>query len=117
MPVRPTSAGRGFFSVEWIAVSLAGKPFAAEAPPTFRIDRDGRYGGFGGCNRYGGAAVVEGAKLKMGNAFSTKMFCVGAGSDNEMRFLAALRTVTGWQMPGRELTLESAQGPLVFRRK
>ena len=117
LPAAAALRRRRFYETDWVAVSLAGEPFAPEALPTFRIERDGKYGGTGGCNRYGGKATVKGAQFVAGNAFSTKMFCHGPGSANETRYLGALAKATGWRFQGQDLLLETAQGPLLFRRK
>lgn len=117
VPAAATIRRRKLYEVDWVAISLAGQPFASEALPTLRIERDGKYAGSGGCNRYGGKAAIKGAQMAMGNAFATKMFCAGPGGTNEMRYLGALRTVTAWRFQGQDLILDSAQGPLAFRRK
>lgn len=117
VPAAATLRRRKFYEVEWLAVSLAGTPFAEEALPTFRIGRDGKYSGRGGCNRYGGQAVVKGRRISPGNAFSTRMACMGPGGDNETRFLGALSKATAWRFEGPDLVMETAQGPLRFRRK
>lgn len=117
VPVAAALRRHRFYEIDWVAVSLDGKPFAPEALPTFRIERDGKYTGRGGCNRYGGTAVVKGDKIAPGNAFSTRMACIGPGGDNETRYLNALAAATAWRMQGQDLLLDTTKGPLLFRRK
>jgi heat shock protein HslJ len=57
--------------------------------------KDGRAGGVGGCNNYSGpiAAGDNPRALKIGPLISTRMLCMGAGSEVETKCLAALQSV------------------------
>ena len=102
--------------VDWQAVSLNQKPFAAEALPSLNV-ADGRASGTTGCNRYTGNLTVNGAKLAVGPMAMTKMFCHGPGGDNERRFVSALGSAQSWTLKDKVLTIETAHGTLRFERK
>lgn len=103
--------------VQWVAESLAGKAFAPVSRPTLRIAPDGRASGTAGCNRYMGTASLSGASLGFGGLAMTKMACFGAGGENESRFAPALGSARSWRMEKRSLIIETANGPLRFRRR
>ena len=64
--------------------------------------------GFGGCNSYSGPATVSGATLKIGPVASTQMACVGAGSDVEQAYFAALGKVATFTATTDSLTMFDA---------
>lgn len=74
----------------WRIVSIGGEAVTAPRTPTTAFD-DARISGSGGCNRYTGGYTVDGDRLMLSGVASTKMACVGAGSDTETRLFAALR--------------------------
>lgn len=103
--------------VQWVAESLAGKAFAPVSRPSLRLAADGRAYGSTGCNRYITTASLSGASLSFGGLATTKMACFGAGGDNEARFAPALGAARSWRMEKRILVIETANGPLRFRRR
>jgi len=111
--------GQAFpFDAVWIAESLGEKRFAPVSRPTLRIARSLQIAGSTGCNRFmGGPAAIEGARLTIPPLATTKMMCFGAGGDNERMFLPAIASTSGWRFERRMLVLETAQGPLRFRRR
>jgi copper homeostasis protein (lipoprotein) len=70
--------------------------------------------GFGGCNRLAGGYQLDGAKLSFGEIAATMMAC-SAGMDQEQKFTAALKRVTGWRISGQRLELLDAAGQPVAR--
>jgi heat shock protein HslJ len=103
--------------VDWRAERLGTTAFDAEALPTLLADGKGGISGSTGCNRYTGSMIVTGEKLTMGPMAQTKMFCMGPGGQNEMRFSAAIRSATSWRLDGTALVIETASGTLRFTRK
>ena len=102
----------------WVADSLGATKFAATSRPTFRMQRGGEVSGRTGCNNYmSRSAVLDGASLTIGPVAMTRMACFGAGGDNERLFAPAISAVTGWRVERRRLILETAKGPLTFRRR
>lgn len=103
--------------IEWHAERLGNTAFDAEALPTLRADGKGGIAGSTGCNRYTGSMTVSGAKLTMGPIGQTKMFCMGPGGQNELRFSSAIRSATSWRLDGTALVIETASGALRFKRQ
>lgn len=65
---------------------------------------EGRINGNGGCNSFGGKLSVEGNSLKLGNIFSTKMYCNEVQAiENE--FFSRLQKVTGYTISEKKLIL------------
>jgi heat shock protein HslJ len=77
--------------------------------------KNGRVEGTGGCNTYGGAiADGTGARaLAVGRLMSTRMFCAGAPSDVEAKYLAALQAVFQFGFVAGDLALTYKDGTAV----
>lgn len=73
---------------------------------------DGKTGGNGGCNSFGGILVVAGNGLSISNIFSTKMYCSDVQSI-ENDFLKQLRKVTRYEIKGNTLLLFEKDNPLL----
>lgn len=76
--------------------------------------------GSAGCNQYSGAYQVEGNVLALGPMGATKMACLEPEGlmEQESRYLQALSGITAYQIYGRQLWLEAADGlSLVFATK
>ena len=101
----------------WRLVSLQGR-----VPPggdlTIRFGADGRVGGTGGCNSFGGAFGYEAATglLEIGDLASTKRACAEpARNQAEAAYLVALRGVTeAAGDPDGRLVLTGDGAQLVF---
>lgn len=68
-----------------------------------------RLAGFGGCNRLAGGYQLDGTKLSFGDIAATMMACP-TGMDQEQKFTAALKRVTGWRISGQRLELLDSAG-------
>ena len=75
---------------------------------------DGRFGGFGGCNRLLGSYRVAGERLELSPAASTMMACPEA-MVTERAFIDALGQVASWRILGEHLELFDADGALLAR--
>jgi heat shock protein HslJ len=79
-PERPTLLG------QWRIVALDGRPLAVGRdgrPPVLTFDEDG-YGGYAGCNAFGGQGLTHEGRFYGGFALSTAMAC-GAPFDGQER--------------------------------
>jgi len=65
---------------------------------------DGKIGGNGSCNSFGGNLTVDGNNLHLGNIFSTKMYC-DAVQSIENDFLKRLQKITRYEIKGNKLLL------------
>lgn len=106
---------------EWRLVEYgpADAPVASrpEPPITLTFEEDGRIGGSGGCNSYGGTYQLDGQSLTMGQIQSTLMACADAAvTQQESAYLAALGSATTLQLDGDELTMAYEGGQLRFTR-
>jgi heat shock protein HslJ len=96
---RAAAATSSFEDIAWALVSPAG-PSA-----TFT---DGKVGGSGGCNQFGGTYTQDGDALEVGDIVSTQMSCGPKADDVERAYLAALERVASWSRDQDELTLTDA---------
>ena len=96
--------------VEWVAVSIAGQPAHEEVRSTINFDDEGLAFGEAGCNTFRGAYELEGDGISFGPMASTRMFCEDPRQEQEDRYLAALATVTRYEIAGGELRLLPADG-------
>jgi len=63
-----------------------------------------RVSGNGSCNSFGGSVTINDNSLKIGNLFSTKMYCESVQSI-EADFFAALGKVTRYEIKGNSLLM------------
>lgn len=66
---------------------------------------DGTMAGSNGCNRYSASYALDGEKVTLGRAVSTKIACTGSAGQVEAAFTAALGRVERWHIDGEELVL------------
>jgi heat shock protein HslJ len=79
---------------------------------TANFGADGNLSGNGGCNTYTASYTVDGNKISIGPAATTRMACEQAVMDQEQQYLAALATAATYQMSGDKLELRTADGAL-----
>ena len=77
----------------------------------------GTLGGSDGCNRYMSGYRLEGDRLTIGPIATTRMTCQGpdAVAAQAATYAAALGTVAGYRIEGRQLTLLDADGKTAAR--
>jgi heat shock protein HslJ len=81
---------------EWRVEEIAGEPAAGvpgEAAPTLRFAADGRVSGRAGCNRFTAGYTLDGERLRIERAASTRMACPPPRMALEQRFLDFLGDV------------------------
>ena len=114
------AGGQALDGTHWTLTQLNGQPpVAAEAVVDLSFQAEGRIGGNGGCNSYGGDYAVSGSRLTVSNLMSTLMACLDDGlNTQESAYWAALGTVASYDLSGDVLTLKDASGAavLVFAR-
>jgi heat shock protein HslJ len=79
---------------------------------TAYFDEEGTLSGSAGCNNYSAAYVVDGDKITIGPAITTRMFCGDPEGimDQETRYLAALDMVSAYQFEDDRLILMDSEG-------
>ncbi|WP_118974506.1 META domain-containing protein [Taibaiella koreensis] len=96
--------------------SLAGTGWTLSSIPDFTPEKTrrpvtiifedslSRFGGYAGCNSYGGSYTVEGTGLKLGQVVATKMACM-PGLDTENKLYKIFDEVDHFRISGNKLTL------------
>lgn len=81
---------------------------------TMAFSADGKVSGSAGCNRYTRSYTLDGKKLTLGPAATTRMMCAKPEGvmDQERRFLKALDTVATGRFEGDRLELRTADDAL-----
>ncbi|MBK5965093.1 heat-shock protein [Thiocystis minor] len=89
----------------------------AGADISLEFSEEGTLGGSDGCNRYMSGYRLEGDRLTIGPIATTRMACRGpdAVAAQAAAYTAALGTVAGYQIEGRQLTLLDADGKTAVR--
>ena len=109
-------AAAPFEDVDWRLLDVDGRPaVAAPTPVRVRFRSDSlRAFGDGGCNRFGGPYVRDGASLRIGPLFSTKRACADdAATRQETAVLRALEATRRHAVSGDTLVLSGDAGPLI----
>jgi len=104
---------------EWVLADLAGTPALPGGKATLSFLEVGRVAGNGSCNRFAGAVVITGDKLKMGPLASTRMACVdNAVGQQEDTYFKALNAATryAYQDPYLLIYADGFEKPLRFAR-
>jgi putative lipoprotein len=104
---------------EWRLVSLG--RFGAESLPapgsriTLKFGKDGRVGGSGGCNSYGGSYQVQGDRLTFYRVFSTKRACIDPNANRqESQYFAALESANRFRLLDKRLSVYYSGGQSVL---
>lgn len=91
---RAGAAGPSLAGTEWVVTHLQGKPLALATtarPATLAFGRDGQFGGFSGCNDYGGRYRIIGGRLDIPEGISSHMVgCEGEGAAVEQALYTSL---------------------------
>ena len=75
---------------------------------------DGMVGGSGGCNRYRASFEMDGDRIRIGPAATSRRSCGSPGGvmEQEAQFLRAIESVAAARMEGDRLELRTADGAL-----
>jgi heat shock protein HslJ len=79
---------------------------------TANFGADGKLSGNAGCNDYSAPYQLDGNKITIGPAVTTRMACEQAAMDQETQYLAALATAATYRIDGSKLELRTADGAL-----
>lgn len=96
----------------WVVTEIDGQPFSARA--TISFPEQGRFGGQGPCNTYGGAQTAPYPWFQIEAIRSTKRACADLQAEN--RYFDALRAMTISEVSGATMVLSNEAGrEIVFR--
>lgn len=111
---------------QWVLESFGSEqgeePVVGETDLTLMFEADGRAGGDGGCNIFGGMYEVQDSQITFTQMFSTLRACVDDSvNEQETRYLQALQAATEYELSGDSLVIhygdEQEQGTLNFTRQ
>ena len=111
---QPGADGR-LANTRWVLASFGAEggqsPVVEGTTITLNFGGDGRAGGSGGCNSYGGEYRERGDGLSFGPVVSTKRACLGEPANRqEQRYLAALGAASRFELSGDRLTIFQGDG-------
>ena len=79
---------------------------------TANFGADGTLSGNGGCTEYSATYQIEGDKISIGPAATTRKMCEQAEMDQETQYLTALTTAATYRIDGLKMELRTADGAL-----
>jgi heat shock protein HslJ len=95
---------------DWLLADLGGQAMLPDTRVTLRF-ADGQISGTDGCNEYGAAYTLKGAKLSVNKHISaTQMACAEPIMQQAARYVAALTQSTEYTLDGQQLRLLDARG-------
>lgn len=113
---------KDFENTHWSLISLgpvgAEKPIVAGSNITL-LAADGKFGGYAGCNSYGGAYEVTGDQLSLHDINSTLMACTDEQiMQQEQRYFQALQSAGRFAVGDNRLTInyDNGNSALVFEK-
>ena len=100
----------------WKLVELNGGPVApAEAKDLHMILKgQDQVTGYSGCNQFMGSFTETGGGLSFGPIAGTRRMCESV-MDQEMTFLQALESASGYDISGEDMAVSDAQGTVTMR--
>lgn len=100
----------------WNLLTLAGESPITGSQITLDFDNEGQLGGSSGCNSFFGHYTIEGEALTISEVGSTMMACMDNGvMEQESAYLGALAAAESYTLSDDQLTIQTAQGELVFQ--
>jgi heat shock protein HslJ len=110
-----SSAESKLANTQWRLTSFgatgAESPVIEGTTITLKFGADGRAGGSGGCNSYGGEYRERGDNLSFSQIISTKRACLEQNANQqEQRYFAAVETASKFKLSGNRLTIFHGNG-------
>ncbi|MBD0324863.1 MAG: META domain-containing protein [Pyrinomonadaceae bacterium] len=110
-----SSAESKLANTQWRLMSFgatgAESPVIEGTTITLKFGADGRAGGSGGCNSYGGGYRERGDNLSFNQIISTKRACLEQGANQqEQRYFTALESASKFKLSDNRLTLFHGDG-------
>lgn len=110
--------GNPLAGVEWEVFELGGRMLILEDVPTIAFDSDGRFGLYGGCNRFTGKATIDDGSIAfLAKTTGTRQACSEVRAKLEKDVLDALAASSGYVRNGVLLSLTNSTGVTLIRFK
>jgi putative lipoprotein len=117
-PSTGSGPGNPLAGVEWEVFELGGRMLIVEDLPTIAFNSDGRFGLYGGCNRFTGTATIgEGTIVFPVKMAGTRRACSEVRAKLEKDVLDALAASSGFVRNGALLSLTNSNGVTLVRFK
>ena len=118
-PASSSSAESKSANTQWRLASFGASgtesPVIEGTTITLKFGADGRGGGSGGCNSYGGEYRERGDNLSFGQIISTKRACLEqSANQQEQRYFAALESASKFKISDNRLTIFHGDGRSVL---
>lgn len=102
--------------IEWAAFEIGGRMLVTEDPPSMTFGEDGRFGMYGGCNRFTGQAEIgDGTLTILQPLAGTRRACPEPRMNLDKAMVEALEKTTGFVRYGKNLSLTNDAGVTVLR--
>lgn len=99
---------------DWTVAAIGNAAITGDPPLTLSIGQ-GRYGGYAGCNRYGGPVTQTGGSIAFSPAAATRMVCSERGRmEREQALLDLVAAAQSWSIEGNRLLLSDGSGQVVL---
>lgn len=100
----------------WKLVELNGSPVTAGEGKDLHMILKGQdqVTGYSGCNQFMGSFTETGGGLSFGPIAGTRRMCENV-MDQEMTFLQALESASGYDISGEDMAVSDAQGTVTLR--
>lgn len=100
----------------WKLVELNGGPVAPAESEDLHMILKGQdqVTGYSGCNQFMGSFTETGGGLSFGPIAGTRRMCESV-MDQEMTFLQALESASGYEIAGEDMAVSDAQGTVTLR--
>lgn len=113
--VVPALAQTGAPTGKWLAEDIAGGGVLERIETTIEFGPDGAVAGLGGCNRFFGKAMIEGASLRFAAMGGTRMMCPPAVMTQEGKFQQALDATRAYAIKDGKLEFLDGSGTMLAR--
>ena len=96
-PGTPKSCTERLTEVTWRLVTIDNDSVILKNSATLQFDKNGKIGGFDGCNSYFGKAEWTDSEITFGPVGSTRRFCRGEAGKVERAMLSMFKGTKWWQ--------------------
>ncbi|MBJ7258181.1 MAG: META domain-containing protein [Chthoniobacterales bacterium] len=102
----------------WTVTKFGGQAPLAGHPISLEFDAEGKIGGNGSCNRFGGTCKIDGDKIEVGPLRSTRRACEPNVMRQEHAFLQLLTAAGTWVIdPQGNLFLRGEAGEISAEKR
>ena len=117
-PGTPKSCKERLEGATWQLAVIDNDPVTLKNPATLKFGKDGKIGGFDGCNSYFGKAEWNDSEITFGPVGSTRRFCRGEAGRVERAMLSMFKGTRWWNFDAdNRLVIFDDEHRLIFEPK